>query len=176
MAMSLRRSAQTVGLCLVAGSIGYFARGYEETSAPSVERATGPIRGPVASGSVVTARLSAEDKAELLALIREEQRSVVPGQSGATLAPERPANGVGDEQVDAEDAFDLTDEQIAQYDRASRMVRTAVAGGAWSARDRDQLRETMGHLPHEVWEEITKPLIVAINRDQVRFEGHGPPL
>jgi hypothetical protein len=61
-------------------------------------------------------------------------------------------------------------------DRATTIVREAVARREWSAADREALRAEMDALPGEVQAELVAQLAAAVNRGEVRITMDDPPL
>jgi hypothetical protein len=127
---------------------------------------------PASQGSApLVASLSETDKLRLQALVREELRALpalqaVPsGTAPEADAPGKPASAIED----------MNEEQISAYEQGRTIVDAALAKGTWTDSDRDDLHRRIATLPGELRVELARPLVAAINREQVRFEGDGPP-
>ncbi len=56
------------------------------------------------------------------------------------------------------------------------MIETSLQPkGTWTGADRDDRHQRIASLPGELQLELARPLVAAINREQIRFEGDGPP-
>jgi hypothetical protein len=126
---------------------------------------------PVSQGSEpLVAQLSETDKLRLQALVREELRALPALQaapSGAPSAPDAPTKP-------ASAIEDMNEEQASAYEQGRTLVDAALAKGIWTEADRDDLHRRIATLPGELRVEIARPLIAALNREQIRFEGDGP--
>jgi len=145
---------------------------------PAAAKAPSPValesaEQPESTGSrpmPLTANLSADDKAELHALIREEL-----GRAHADAATAVAPDPAGSETPVQKELVEMTSEQLPKFDRGRAQVTAAVARGTWSAEERDRLHEELASLPGAVQINIAGPLIAAINRQQVTYVGEGPP-
>ena len=115
------------------------------------------------------ARLGDDEKLALRALIREElQASRGAAVPGADAAPNQPPTSPADALAQ------LSPDRLKVYDGARRMIDDAIQHRSWTNEDRQQLREKLSSLPSDVGLEVVRPLIVAVNNQEVRFEGFGP--
>jgi hypothetical protein len=139
-------------------------------AAPAAAAEDAPGRQSEASSVTVvgptSARLAEEDRAALRAMIHEELVAERPAPDAPAAALRAPAA----QQADAP----IAPEQLESYDGARVEVDRAIARGAWTSDDRARLRVSLAALPVETRIEITRPLLVAVNAGQVRFEGRGP--
>jgi hypothetical protein len=132
------------------------------TLSRGADEATGESRNVVVVGSA-TAHLADEDRLALRALVRDEL--------AAARAKNEPKQTVPDPKpADAP----LSDAQIHAYDGARALVDDGIAHRAWTSEDRVHLRAAVASLPAERAVEVLRPLIVAVNQGQVRWDGPGP--
>ena len=110
--------------------------------------------------------LSPAARAELRALIRQEISARTPPTPPDTTAP---ADSAGQPAP-------LEGPQRAAYDEGAKLVSAALGRKKWSDDDARKLREFVDGLPAAHRIRLVEPLIIALNGDQVRFEGDGPPL
>jgi len=115
--------------------------------------------------SPVTASLGDDDKAALRALIREELKAA---------RPDSPAKPDASQESPEEALSRLPRDGRTAYDEAQGMVGTAVQRGSWTNEDRSELRQRLAQLPVPMRLELVSPLIVAVNKGEVHFEGRGP--
>jgi hypothetical protein len=135
----------------------------------AVERAhpAEPTREIVVQPTV--ARFGDDEKQAFRALIREELQAYRgAGLPGADAAPNLPPTSPADALAQ------LSPDRLKVYDGARRMIDDAIQHRSWSNDDRQQLREKLSSLPPDVGLEVVRPLIVAVNNQEVRFEGVGP--
>jgi hypothetical protein len=111
--------------------------------------------------------LSPAARAELRALIRQEISAGPRPTPPDTTAPADSAS---------QPAAPLEGPQRAAYDAGAKLVGAALGRKKWSDDDARKLRELVDGLPAAHRIKLVEPLIIALNSDQVRFEGEGPPL
>jgi hypothetical protein len=165
--------ASVIGLAAGIGIGVHVAQGKGSNTPVSVSS-----EPPVHAGAGVATPqqgLSAQDREALRELIRSE---LANGKADAALtAPPR----VQAEQAPApapdaaDEAAQLSDQQLQTFDAARSLVDAALARRTWTAADREQLHAHIGSLPPRLQIDVARPIIAAINRDQVRFDGDGPP-
>lgn len=163
-------AAGAMGL-LVGLGLAAFNGAWRAGSRP-VPSATHNDERPVSQGSTpVVAHLSETDRLRLQALVREELRALPALQAAPSAAPpgaDEPAKPAGAVE-------DMNEAQISAYEQGRAIVDTALAKGTWTDTERDDLHRRIASLPGELRIEIARPLVAAINREQIRFEGDGPP-
>jgi hypothetical protein len=115
-----------------------------------------------------TATLGSDDKAALRALVRDEVRAALSARAVAAAAP---SASTGDVQsmIDA-----LGPELRVHYDSGRQIVDDGISRKRWTEQDRAHLRKDIGGLDAPIALSIVDPLILAVNRGEVRFEGEGP--
>jgi hypothetical protein len=130
----------------------------------------GAPRTPAAAG-VMMMHLSDEDRGALRRIVREELIADRAAREAPTPqgVPDSGCRG-GTEPESAP----MSDAALHAYDRARTTVEGAISRGVWTESDRAELRAELAALPAERRFEITSPLIVAVNKQKVRFAGRGP--
>jgi hypothetical protein len=174
--MGLTSASKVAVICSLAGVIagaaamkafGTSAQPHPRLLAPQVEE---HFREPQPPVELVvrptTATLGEDEKRALRALVRDELRAALA--SGAMADAGQPASSPTDALAS------LSPNGMKTYDKAKDIIDTAIRHGSWTSEDRDQLREKLSTLPPDVYLEVVSPLVAAVNRREVRFEGRGP--
>jgi hypothetical protein len=160
-----------LGVAVTWAALGGRARPARAASSPDAIEpppACGGAGRPQIVLSPVTARLGEDDRVALRALIREELQAVRASQTSPAgdAAPPDPETTVQALEPNARSA----------YDAANVLVEAALRTRSWTERDKRKLEKQLVGLPHDLYGRIVGPLIVAVNRGDVRFEGRGPLL
>ncbi len=105
------------------------------------------------------------------AAVREELREI--SSERTTGAPQRVAPR---EAIPAASATAPAEaeEPSAMLPQAEDLVHGAIIGGRWTENDRDALRSLLGNVTATERDALTRELIVAANRGDVRVETGGP--
>lgn len=165
--------ASVIGLAAGIGIGVHVAQG-KGSSAPVSVPSKPPAR---AEGGLAATQqgLSAQDREALRDLIRSEIASLKV-DAPPTTQPRVPAEQAAAPTPDvADDVAQLSDQQLQTFDAGRSLVDAALARRTWTAADREQLHARVASLPPRLQIDVARPIVAAINRDQVRFDGDGPP-
>jgi hypothetical protein len=96
-------------------------------------------------------------------------RATVAGPADAGANDHAPGNTEGAEERP------LSGKDRKTYDRVRATVDDGIARGVWTEENRAQVRADLRTLPPERARELVRPVLVALDQRQLRFEGNGPP-
>jgi hypothetical protein len=115
-----------------------------------------------------TATLGSDDKAALRALVRDQVNAALSARALAAAAPSASTRDV-QSMIDA-----LGPELRVHYDSGRQIVDEGISRKRWTEQDRASLRKDIRGLDSTIALSIVDPLILAVNRGEVRFDGEGP--
>lgn len=159
------KSLATGALCLAIGlGVGVVVAGSAPTTTFRVEK--DQVRNGVRGAEM--------SRQEMAVIVREElaRERVTHGANGVVQAS---AETVPHETIE-EVRERMTQEQTRSADRAARIVADAVAHGAWTEQNKQDLRVALSDVPGPVQLEVFRSLGVAINSNRLRVETDGMPL
>lgn len=164
MSQALRSVALGALLLGLGSAAGWQLRGASSTRSRELHPAGTGVPGQHEASPVPRERVivQAVDSAG----IREAVRQAI----GEELAAAR-----GADEADSEAASAPTPEALVAIDSGKLYIDEAIGRGRWSTEQASHVRELGTGLSGDEYQELVRPLVIAINEGRVQVDAEGPP-